>query len=75
MDTRLQQRLTLVARRLYFFQVGWSLAVVWIVAAAIGWGLLRVANTGDVVEGLCVGVVRDYGRCIVGSVVVLAAQI
>ena len=44
MDTRLQHRLYLVAKRVYLFQLGWSLAVVWLVAALTGWGLLKGAE-------------------------------
>jgi len=44
MDTRLQHRLYLVAKRLYLFQLGWSLAAVWLLAVIVGWGLLQVAQ-------------------------------
>ena len=44
MDTRLQHRLYLVAKRLYMFQLGWSLALVWLLAVLAGWGLLQVAQ-------------------------------
>ena len=43
MDTRLQHRLYLVAKRLYLFQLGWSLALVWLLAVIVGWGLLQIA--------------------------------
>ena len=44
MDTRLQHRLYLVAKRLYLFQLGWSLALVWLLAVVAGYGLLQVAQ-------------------------------
>ncbi len=48
MDTRLQHRLYLVAKRLYLFQLGWVLAAVWLLAVVVGWGLLQVAEQSGI---------------------------
>jgi hypothetical protein len=51
MDTRLQHRLYLVAKRLYLFQLGWSLAAIWLLAVLAGWGLLQVARESGMPKG------------------------
>ncbi len=44
MDTRLQHRLYLVARRLCYMQVGWTLALVWGGSALLGLILLQFSQ-------------------------------
>ncbi len=46
MEARIQRRLASVARRTAWLRLGWSLALLWVVAALLGVGLLAAARTG-----------------------------